>query len=138
MLNSLVDRLRTDFRQGNSAELARLHILLVHGIKGHLHLDLRITASELEDVEMLPALELRNAVVEGAASILRRSINSMSRRIDAAFDANDDFACVFGVFLEVSLEEDETVVVWRAVELPSVPEGAYSLIFSIVLEQEED
>jgi hypothetical protein len=42
----------------------------------------------------------------------------------ATFDAENDFVGVFGVFLEVALEQDVAVVLLRAVEFASVPESA--------------
>jgi hypothetical protein len=56
----------------------------------------------------------------------------MCLRVDTALDADHDLLGVFRVLLEVTLKQDETVVVWRAIELAAVPEVAWFEMLSML------
>lgn len=58
-----MDSLSTYFRQSNPPDLASLDILPVDDAKSDIQRDIRIAAPELEDVDLLAPLELRDAGV---------------------------------------------------------------------------
>ena len=125
ILDGLVDGLGAHFGQRNAPDLARLHIFLVDDAKGDLEGDVRVAAPELEHVDLLAALELGDAVVQGAAGVLRRGIELVGLGINAALDAKDNLVGILGVFFKVTFEQDETVVVGGAVKLGPVPAVAF-------------
>lgn len=48
----------------------------------------------------------------------------MSLKVHASLDSNGDFVGVLWVLYEVVLQESHAVVLWSAIELSAVPDGA--------------
>lgn len=104
MLHSLVNRLGRYLGQGDASKLAGLDVLLLYHAKGHAHRDFWVAAAELEDVNLLAALQLSNGIIQTATSILRRAIDLVRRWVDAALDVDEHLIRILGVFFEVFLQ----------------------------------
>ena len=125
MFDSFMDRLGPHLRQRDASHLPSLDVLLIDNIKGEFHGHRWVAAAEFEQVELLAAFELGNAVVESPPRVLRRGVDLVRFGIQAAFDADDDLIRVFGILGEVPLQEHETVVVRWPVELAAIPTVAW-------------
>ena len=125
VFDGFVDGLRPHLGERNASDLAGLDILLLDEPKRHVQRHRRVPTAEFKHIDLLAALELRNAVIQGAAGILRRGVDLVGFGVGSAFDIQDDLVRIFGVFFQVAFEENEAVVIWRAIEFTAVPAGAY-------------
>ena len=126
VLDGLVDGRGGDLAEGNTADQAAIDVLL-DGLEGDLHRNVRIPTGALEDINLLTAVELLQARVDGAADLLGRAAGGHARGPAGALDAEHDLVGILGVLGKVLLEQDERVVLGRAVELAGVPEVAPAL-----------
>ena len=125
VFDSFVDGLRPHLGERNASDLAGLNILLLNELKRHVQRDRRVPTAEFKHVNLLAALQLRNAVIQAAARILRRGVGLVGLGVESALDIQDDLVSIFGVLFQIPLEENEGVVIGRAIEFTAVPTGAY-------------
>ena len=120
-LGCTADRISTALAERNAAQFASLNIL-VHRANSDFNRRLRVHASTLEEIQLLRASQLRQALVDTPADILWTTIRLHATLDQAALDGEDDFLGVAGVLLEVLAQEVKGVAFGSAVELAAVPE----------------
>lgn len=111
VFDSLVDSLRPHLGERNAPDLAGLDILLLDEPKRHIQGNRRVPTTEFKHVDLLAALQLRNAVIQAAARILWRGVGLVGLGVGSALDIQDDLVSIFGVHFQISLEENEAVVI---------------------------
>lgn len=62
--------LRSHLREGDTTDLASLDILLIDDTKCYLEGYIRVTAGELEEINLRAPLQLGDTVIQGPASVL--------------------------------------------------------------------
>lgn len=65
-----------------------------------------------EEVNTLLSGQESKAIVDGGADASFASVRKIGLQIEAAFDAEDDFQGVFGVFGKVGIQNVAGVILW--------------------------